>query len=367
MYDSFWRFKSKIKRRLLIKISSMLRTVTPRFAASKLNFPNVNHQPRPYNGPAYEQIVKDRKTWMPNFYFHYYQKPLLIVEGHMQYLYDHTGKRYVDLISGISTVSCGHAHPSINKVAIEQFNTVAHTSPIYFSEVQGEYSKKLCEALGNGFDSVYLCNSGGQANDFAIYLARLYTNQYKFFSLKNAYHGLVGNSANVTGVTTWNGNMRGGFEFEKFGWPSAYRGVNNTKDSLLNEAKETLNSSAYFGGKLAGWIFEPMQGVGGINVYPEGYIPQMTKLIQSHGGLVICDQVQTGFGRVGKDWWGFKWQGIKPDIVTMAKGIGNGFPMGAVVTRKEIMNSINQIYFNTFGGGHVQCRVGMEVLRVIKE
>ena len=111
-----------------------------------------------------------------------------------------------------------------------------------------------------------------------------------------------------------------------------------------------------------------MQGVGGINVYPEGYIPKMVDLVRNkHHGLIISDEVQTGFGRVGKDYWGFKWQGIKPDIVTMAKGIGNGFPMGAVVTRKEIMNKINQIYFNTFGGGHVQCKIGMQVLRVIRE
>jgi alanine-glyoxylate transaminase / (R)-3-amino-2-methylpropionate-pyruvate transaminase len=116
----------------------MLRSITPRFSfAVNVTFPSVNHKPAPYNGPAYEKVVGDRKTWMPNFYFHYYEKPLLIVEGHMQYLYDHTGKRYIDLISGISTVSCGHAHPTISKVADEQMRKVSHTSPIYFSEVQG--------------------------------------------------------------------------------------------------------------------------------------------------------------------------------------------------------------------------------------
>ena len=140
----------------------MLRSVAPKFSfSSRLTFPHVNHQPTPYNGPSYDQVFKDRKTWMPNFYFNYYEKPLLIVQGHMQYLYDHTGKRYIDLISGISTVSCGHAHPDITKVAMDQFSKVSHTSPIYYSEVQGEYSKQLCEAVGEGFDSVYLCNSGG--------------------------------------------------------------------------------------------------------------------------------------------------------------------------------------------------------------
>lgn len=120
-------------------------------------------------------------------------------------------------------------------------------------------------------------------------------------------------------------------------------------------------------GRIAGFIFETIQGVGGINVYPDGYIPRMVDLVRKYHGLVVCDEVQTGFGRIGSPTWAFKWQGIKPDIVTMAKGIGNGFPMAAVVTRKEIMNKIQQTYFNTFGGGPVQCRVGMEVLKVIKE
>lgn len=140
----------------------MLRVINSTYAfSSKLTMPAVNHKPTPYNGPSYEQVIHDRKAWMPNFYFHYYEKPLLITEGHMQYLYDHTGKRYIDLISGIATVSCGHAHPSINKVVQEQMNLVSHTSPIYASAVQGEYSKQLCEELGDGFDCVYLCNSGG--------------------------------------------------------------------------------------------------------------------------------------------------------------------------------------------------------------
>lgn len=101
---------------------------------------------------------------------------------------------------------------------------------------------------------------------------------------------------------------------------------------------------------------------------PDGYIPKMVDLVRKdHGGLIICDEVQTGFGRIGTDYWGHKWQGIKPDIVTMAKGIGNGFPMGAVVTRREITDKIKQVYFNTFGGGHLQCRVGIEVLKTIRE
>lgn len=135
----------KLNRYILL----MLRSVSQRFAFShhvniKTPFPSVSHKPRPYTGPAYEQVVKDRKTYMPNFYFHYYKEPLLIVEGHMQYLYDHTGRRYIDCVSGICTVSVGHAHPAITKVVSDQVSKLSHTSPIYASEWQGEYSKRLC-------------------------------------------------------------------------------------------------------------------------------------------------------------------------------------------------------------------------------
>jgi alanine-glyoxylate transaminase/(R)-3-amino-2-methylpropionate-pyruvate transaminase len=181
--------------------------------------------------------VKDRATYMPNFYFHYYKKPLLITEGHYQYLYDHEGKRYIDLISGISTVALGHSHPAITKVVNEQVSKVTHTSPIYLSEWQAEYSKRLCQELGGDYDSVYLCNSGGEANDFAVYLARLFTNEYKFLSLRNGYHGLVGNAGSITNVGTWNSPMRGGFEFEKLAWPSTYRGSNLTTSDLIADAK----------------------------------------------------------------------------------------------------------------------------------
>lgn len=154
----------------MLRMSSMMSR-----SFGTLKFPEVSHKPQPYRGPAYDQIVKDRSTYMPNFYFHYYKKPLLISEGYYQYLYDHEGNRYIDLISGISTVGLGHSHPVITKVVQDQVTRLTHTSPIYLSEWQAEYSKRLCQELGGEYDSVYLCNSGGEANDFAVSLARLFT------------------------------------------------------------------------------------------------------------------------------------------------------------------------------------------------
>jgi alanine-glyoxylate transaminase/(R)-3-amino-2-methylpropionate-pyruvate transaminase len=119
-------------------------------------------------------------------------------------LFDHKGNRYLDLIAGISTVSIGHSHPAITKVIADQADKLIHTTPIYLTEFQGQYSKALCEELGPEYDQVFLCNSGSEANDFAILLARMFTGQQRFFSLRNGYHGLVGNSKSVTTVGTWN-------------------------------------------------------------------------------------------------------------------------------------------------------------------
>lgn len=216
----------------------MLKTIYSRFAFStlKVPFPNVNHKPAPYTGPSFEQVVKDRKDYYPSFYFHYYQKPLLITEGYLQYLYDHEGKRYIDLIGGISTISVGHSHPAITKVASEQIGKLQHISQIYFNEWQGEYAKKLSQELGGDY-SIYLCNSGGEANDFAVFVSRLFTGQYKIFTLKNAYHGSVGNSANLTNVGTWNSGMRGGFEFDRLSWPHTKRGALPSVELMTKDAE----------------------------------------------------------------------------------------------------------------------------------
>lgn len=308
----------------------MIRRSIGFFGSAK--FPETNHTAKAYKGTPYDQVLKDRKTYMPNLYFHYYKEPLLFHEGHYQYLWDHTGKRYIDLISGISTVAVGHSHPRITKVVQEQVENLTHISPIYMQPFQGEYSKMLAEKLGPGFDSIFLTNSGAEANDFALMISRLHTNTTKIYSLRNGYHGLVGNTQGITNVGTWNQPTIRGIDHEKLAYPSTYRGLFNSTEGYIRDAEEAIQSNS--SGKIAAFIAEPIMGVGGLQPPPKDYLKHMYALVRKHGGLCIADEVQTGFGRVGKDFWGFKWSGVQPDIVTMAKGIGNGFPLGAVATRK---------------------------------
>lgn len=143
----------------------------------------------------------------------------------MQYLFDHKGNRYQDWISGISTVSIGHSHPALVAAVTEQARTLGHISQINVSNVQAVYAKMLCDKLGGDFDTVYLCNSGGEANDFAIHLAKIYTRKFNFLSLRNGYHGLIGNAASVTNMPGWTGNTLRGNGHEKLTWPSKYRGI----------------------------------------------------------------------------------------------------------------------------------------------
>lgn len=265
----------------------MIRRVFARSAFS-VQLPVCDHKPAVYDGTPYEKVFADRKSYVPHFNLHYYQQPLLMVEGKMQYLFDHKGNRYQDWISGISTVSIGHSHPALVSAITEQSKKLVHTSQVFLSNVQAEYSKMLCDQLGEGFDTVYLTNSGGEANDFAINLCRTYTRQMNFLSLRHGYHGLVGAAASVTNMPTWsNGTVLRGPGHEKLAWPSNYRSTIPTVEGLKKDALEVIKGNC--DSKLAGVIFEPIQGIGGINTFVDGYIPMITDLVKSHGGLIVAD------------------------------------------------------------------------------
>jgi alanine-glyoxylate transaminase/(R)-3-amino-2-methylpropionate-pyruvate transaminase len=344
-------------------VKSVLRRAGFGFAQE---MPQSKVRPAKYEGRSFENVLATRKKHMPEFQFYYYKEPLLITEGHGQYLFDYKGKQYLDLCAGISTVNCGHSHPRITKVVQDQIGKLGHISPIFLQEYQGEYCKQLAETLGPEFDQVFLVNSGAEANDFAILLSRLYTGASKVLSLRYGYHGLVGASQGVTNVSTWNHPVVRGYDIEKLAFPATYRGLfKGGVDEYVKEAEEVIGSCT--SGKIACFIAEPIQGVAGAYPLPPTYLTRMYEVIRKYGGLCIADEVQTGFGRAGKNYWGFRTQGAKPDIVTMAKGIGNGFPMAAVATRKEVMDSIKKVHFNTFGGGLLQSRIGMEVLNIIKD
>jgi len=289
----------------------------------------------------------------------------MIVEGKMQYLFDEKGRRFLDAFAGIVTVSVGHCHPHVVEAVNKQSQLLQHTTTIYLNNQIAEYAKELADRMPGNLKCVYFVNSGSEANDMAMMLARAYTGNWDLICLRNGYHGMSVATMGVCGHSTWKQPMPQNFGFIHAMNPDPYRGPFGA-DGLkyAEDVKDLIRTATP--GKVAGFMAETIQGVGGASPLAPGYLPEVYKTVREAGGVCIADEVQTGFGRTGAAYWGFQTQGVMPDIVTMAKGIGNGLPLAAVVTTPEISASIaNRLHFNTFGGNPVCSAGGRAVLRVI--
>ncbi|MEI6024069.1 MAG: aminotransferase class III-fold pyridoxal phosphate-dependent enzyme [Phycisphaerales bacterium] len=336
----------------------------------KMQLPPFAYTPKPYTGPSPEEVLAMRKQNLSPAIFHYYKNPIMIVEGKAQYLFDNNGRRYLDGFGGIVTVSVGHCHPEVTKAAIEQQETIVHTTTIYLNPQVALYAKELAAKMPGDLKVCYFVNSGSEANDLAITMARAATGNYDVIALRNAYHGGSPSAMALTSHHTWKFNVPHGFGVQHTVMPDTYRGQFGPNDADAGRKYALdVKSLIQFGtsGQVGAFIAESIQGVGGTVVLPNGYLKNAYEHVRAAGGLCIADEVQAGFGRTGTHFWGFETQDVTPDIVTMAKGIGNGCPLAAVVTTPAIAKSIaNRIHFNTFGGNPVSCAQGRAVLRVIE-
>jgi alanine-glyoxylate transaminase/(R)-3-amino-2-methylpropionate-pyruvate transaminase len=331
--------------------------------------PPHDHEPKPYSGPSIEEVMDLRKRYLTPALMTYYENPVMIVEGSMQYLYDEKGRRYLDTFGGIVTISVGHCHPYVLQKAREQLETLQHATTIYLHPTISEYGKMLAEKMPGDLSVCYFVNSGSEANDLALMMARLYTGNYDVIALRNAYHGGIASAMGITAHSTWKYNYPHSFGVHHAIAPDPYRGPwgHDDPEADAKYAADIKSLIEYATpGRVAAFFAESIQGVGGGVVYPDGFLAHAYKHTRDAGGICIADEVQTGFGRTGTHYWGFETQGVIPDIVTMAKGIGNGAPLAAVVTRPEIAQTLShRIHFNTFGGNPVSCAMGKAVLEVI--
>lgn len=333
--------------------------------------PPFAHIPAPYTGPGLAEVHAMRKASVNPALFHYYKEPLMIVEGKGQYLFDETGRRYLDGFAGIVTVSVGHCHPKVVAAANAQNHLLQHTSTIYLHPNLPVYAAALADKMPGNLKVVYFVNSGSEANDLAILMARAYTQNYDVVALRNAYHGGSAGTMGLTAHSTWKFNVPHSFGVHHALAPDPYRGPWGHDDPLAGQ-KYAADVRELIGfatpGRIAAFIAESIQGVGGAVVFPDEYLKEAYAYARAAGGLCIADEVQAGFGRTGSHYWGFETQAVIPDIVTMAKGIGNGAPLAAVVTTPEISQALtSRIHFNTFGGNPVCCAIGKAVLEVIDE
>jgi 4-aminobutyrate aminotransferase-like enzyme len=343
----------------------------PRTSGAAPVMPPTDHRPRAYDGPSRPDVLAMRRQYCNPAVITYYKDPLMLVEGYMQWLYDETGKRYLDFLAGIVTVSCGHCHPKVTAKIKEQTDKLQHATTIYLHPNLPLLAKKLASKMPPGLDVTYFVNSGAEANDLAIQMARLHTGNRDVIALRNAYHGVAGSTISLTSHSTWKYRTSLSDSVHHAINPDPYRSpFTGTPEEIATKSVADIRDLIRFStpGKVAAFICEPMQGVGGVTYGAPNYLKETYALIREHGGLCIADEVQTGFGRTGDHYWGFQNWGVVPDFVTMAKGIGNGVPLAAVTTRSEIAQSLTErLHFNTFGGNPVCMAAGLAVLDVIDE
>ena len=338
---------------------------------TRATLPETNHKPSPYKGPSRQEVLAMRQQYLSPGLLTYYKDPLLVVEGKMQYLWDETGKRYLDGFAGIVTVSVGHCHPKIVEKVREQVGKLQHVTTIYLHPTIGQFGKKLAEHMpeGSNLTVTYFTNSGSEANEIAMLSAREFTGNSEIISLRNAYHGGTSATMGLTAHSTWKFKSNSTVGIKNALAPYCYRCPYGLEypSCGLKCAHDVENVIKYeTSGQVAAFIAESIQGVGGTIVPPPEYFSIVYDIVRKAGGLCIADEVQAGFGRTGTKFWGFENYGVKPDMVTMAKGIGNGVPLGACVSKPEIAKVMkNRIHFNTYGGNPISMTQGLATLEII--
>ena len=299
-----------------------------------------------------------------------YEDPIHIVRGEGQYLYDAEGLRYLDAVNNIQHV--GHCHPKVVSAAMEQ-NALLNTNTRYLDETIVRYAKLLTKKLPEGLDVCFFTNSGSESNDLALRIARCITGSKETIVLDGAYHGHL---SSLIEISPYKHNAPGGEGPPDFVYsiplPDSFRGIyrgDNCTADYVNEVKKVIYKINDSSKTLSAFFVEALMGCGGQIVLPEGFLKKSFELVRKSGGLCIADEVQIGFGRMGTDFWGFETCDVIPDIVTLGKSIGNGHPLSAVVTTKEIADQFNNgmEYFNSYGGNPVSCAIGEAVLNVIED
>jgi len=340
-------------------------------APSRPAMPACDHRPQPYTGPSKPEVLAMRRQYCHPSTFLYYREPLMLVEGYMQYLFDEAGRRYLDMFAGIVTVSCGHSHPKFVQRVQSQIAAIQHTTTIYLHPGFPALAKRLAGKMPPGLEVTYFVNSGSEANDLAILMARCHTGHQDVIAVRNGYHGGSPSAMALTSHHTWKFPAQANQGIHHAISPDPYRSpFGGTPEEIASRSAADVRDLIRFStpGKIAAFIAEPIQGVGGVTAGAPNYLREAYAIAREHGGLCIADEVQTGFGRTGEHFWGFQHSGVVPDIVTMAKGIGNGWPLAAVTTRREIADALTQrVHFNTFGGNPLSMAAGLAVLDIIEE
>jgi len=326
---------------------------------------------QPKAGPSRsEEVLRKHKEYLWPAITNYYQNPLVADRGQMQYLWDLEGRKYLDFFGGILTVSVGHANPKITGKIKAQVDRLQHTSTLYPNEAIVALAEKLAQITPGKLQKSFFTNSGTEANEAAILLARMATGSYDIVALRHAYSGSSQLAKAVTGQAPWRKAAVISVGIAHAINPYCYRCPLGLKYpdcgvACANDVENLIQTGT--SGSIAAFIAEPIQGVGGFITPPPEYFKIVFKIVKKYGGLFIADEVQTGFGRTGKKWFGIEQWEVTPDIITCAKGMANGAPVGATITTSELAGSFIGLTISTFGGNPVTAVAARATIEVIEE
>ncbi len=328
--------------------------------------------PAPSDAQAFDDalVLADRAYLFPAV-FHYFRQPLVIDHAKDQFCYDRAGNAYLDFFGGIVTVSVGHANAQVNAAIKAQLDKLTHVSTCFVTEPQVRLAETVAGLTPQRkLTRSFFTNSGTEANETAILAARLYTGASEIIALRHSYHGRSALAMGLTAHANW-----------KLG-PALLPGIVHAHNAYCyrcpfglaypdcglrcaHDLEELIQTST--SGRVAAMIAEPIQGVGGFITPPKEYFPIVAGIVRKHGGLFISDEVQTAWGRLGGNWFGIEKWGVEPDIITSAKGLGNGLPIGITIARPEIAEAWKGLTISTFGGNPIATTAARAVLEFIEQ
>jgi 4-aminobutyrate aminotransferase len=317
-----------------------------------------------------EILTKQKKYLWPNHLL-YYTEPLPLDHGEGLYVWDVEGTKYLDFFGGILSTSVGHNHPHVAERVREQVGKLMHSSTLYPHENHVNLAEKLAQISPGRLQSSYFTNSGTEADETAVMVAQCYTGHQEVLALRHGYSGRSPLGMSLTGHASWRIGSTKIAGIKHVLNPYCYRcplkmsypacGV-----ACAEDVEEVIKTTTC--GQVAAMIVEPIQGVGGFITPPPAYFGIVAGIVRRYGGLLISDEVQTGFGRTGGTWFGIEHWGVEPEVMTMAKGIANGLPMGCTITTPEIAAGMvgQGLYISTFGGNPVVAAAALATLEVLE-
>src|SRR5947209_5643078 len=318
-----------------------------------------------------EEILRKHKQYLFPSITNYFAEPLVTDHASMQFLWDSDGNKYLDFFGGIVTISVGHTNPRVTSKVKAQIDKLQHASTLFPNEAIVAIAEKIAQITPGEISQSFFSNSGTEANETAVQIARMHTGNYEVVALRHGYSGRSQLAQSLTGHGTWRKSLPSGAHGVvhalnpycyrcPFGMKPTECGIECAKD--VEAVIQTTTS-----GQIAAFIAEPIQGVGGFITPPKEYFKIVFNIVKQYGGLFVSDEVQTGWGRTGKKWFGIEQWEVYPDIITSAKGMANGMPVGLTATRPEVAGSYQGLQISTFGGNPVTSVAAKATIDLIEE